>query len=300
MKIGVLSLVVFFGVAMAVALLPAPARAAAPHLAEQHEAGTALTGLLPAFGMAHEVASASAPAGQESVLMQARLAAGSDLIGLPINWSLNRVLPTGGTETLAVGQSAAFAAPTMPGDYRVLLQYGTAQYLQDFTVEAGQQLTLTFIFDIGGMRILSRLKEMSLPYGFAMKHDIYSEDGHSMGRLAARTENPGELLRLPAGRYRIESRLGPGNARANMRIEVRAGFLTTVEIDHRAGVVSFTNTRGKDGWTVRDLAGRAVATISEAISELILEPGTYRVEQGLRSTAFTVEPGENTGVVLPE
>jgi hypothetical protein len=257
-----------------------------------------LSGLELTEGVAHEVSAMSVQAGDESMMLQARLTSGGGLINLPIRWKLSRMGFGGGV--VAEGESAAFAAPARPGDYVVEIEYGFARIVQEIELPANEQLTVTFILDVGGLRVLSKIDALTLPYGSAMTHAVYSASGPSRGRLLTRATLPGELLRLPAGFYRIESKLGPGNATAETEVEVKAGVLSTVEIGHKAGVAQFTTPAADTAWTVRDFTGRAVATVTEAISELILQPGTYRVEQGVRSTAFTVEPGQSVGVVLPE
>lgn len=257
-----------------------------------------VTGLELAEGVAHEVSVMPVEPGGEAVMLQARLASGGGLINLPIRWKLRHAGFGGGV--VAQGESAAFAAPVRPGNYFIEIEYGFARIVQDLELPEGEQLTVTFILEVGGLRVLSKIDALTLPYGSAMTHAVYSASGPSRGRLLTRATQPGELLRLPAGFYRIESKLGPGNASAETEVEVKAGVLSTVEIGHKAGVAQFSTPAPETAWTVRDFAGRAVATVTDAISELILLPGTYRVEQGMRSTAFTVEPGQSVGVVLPE
>jgi hypothetical protein len=257
-----------------------------------------LNGLALAEGVAHEVSAMAVPSGAEAMILQARLVTGGGLIKMPIGWKISHKGFGGGV--IAEGESAAFAAPARPGEYVIEIDYGFARIQQDVELPQGEQLTITFILDVGGLRVLSKIDQLTLPYGSAMTHAVYAASGPSRGRLLTRATVPGELLRLPAGFYRIESSLGPGNATAETEVEVKPGIMSTVEIDHKAGVAQFTTPAGDSAWTVRDLAGRAVANVTQAMSELILQPGTYRVEQGMRSTAFTVQPGQSVGVVLPE
>jgi hypothetical protein len=257
-----------------------------------------MNGLELTQGLAHEVMAMAVNPGDEAMILQARLTSGGGLINLPIRWKLSHMGFGGGV--VAQGESAVFAAPARPGNYVVEIEYGFASFVQEIELPQAEQLTVTFILDVGGLRVLSKIDALTLPYGSAMTHAVYSASGPSRGRLLTRATLPGELLRLPAGFYRIESTLGPGNATAETEVEIKAGVLSTVEIGHKAGVAQFTTPAADTAWTVRDFTGRAVATVTQAISELILQPGTYRVEQGVRSTAFTVEPGQSVGVVLPE
>lgn len=284
------------GLALALAVLlgcPAQAAVDARILHPVETDGMRLTD-----GIGYEVAGMAVPPGEEALILQARLASGGGLINMPIRWKVTRLGFGGGV--VAEGASAAFAAPAQPGDYRIEIEYGFARIVQEVELGHAVQETITFILDVGGLRVLSKIDDLSLPYGSAMTHAVYAASGPSRGRLLTRATLPGDLLRLPAGFYRIESSLGPGNATAETQVEVKAGVLSTVEIGHQAGVAQFSAPVGDSAWTVRDFAGRVVARVTGAVSELILQPGTYRVEQGVRSMAFTVEPGRSVGVVLPE
>lgn len=284
------------GLALALAvLLAVPARAA---VEPRSLAPVTMEASAETDGISYEVSAMAVQPGDEAFMLQARLASGGGLINMPIRWRLTRLGIDG--EVVAQGESAAFAAPARPGEYRVEIEYGFARIVQEVELPEAEQQTITFILDVGGLRVLSKIDALSLPYGSDMTHAVYAASGANRGRLLTRATLPGDLLRLPAGFYRIESSLGPGNASAETEVEVKAGILSTVEIGHKAGVAQFSAPEGDSAWTVRDFAGRVVAEVTEAVSELILQPGTYRVEQGARSTAFTVKPGQSVGVVLPE
>lgn len=261
-------------------------------------------GSLGLEGLAYEIAAAPGFEGQEALLLQARLQSGGGLINRPIQWRVSRLSPLGGQELVAVGESAAFALPASPGDYRVEISYGLASLVQNISLPRGEQQTLTFILDMGGLRVLSKLETLALPPGMAMLHRIYAEDGPNLGRLIAQTAEPGDMLRLPAGRYKVESEIGPGNALAETSVTIKPGVLSTLEIGHKVGVARFALKGDDDAWTVRDIAGRVVAQLGAGVRELILNPGTYRVEKGegsaRRFTAFTIAPGQSLGVSLPE
>lgn len=284
--------------------LSAAAAAPAPEGVNGQQQADGAPGSLGLEGLAYEIAAAQGLAGQEALLLQARLQAGGGLINRPIHWRVSRMSALGGHELVALGESAAFALPARPGEYRVEISYGLANLVQNISLPEGEQQTLTFILDVGGLRVQSSLETLSLPPGTAMLHRIYAEDGPNLGRLVAQTDLQGEMLRLPAGRYRVESEIGPGNALAETRVTIKPGVLSTLEIGHKAGVARFELNGADQSWTVRDIAGRVVAQLGAGVRELILNPGTYRVEKGegsaRRVTAFTIAPGQSLGVSLPE
>ena len=274
-----------------------------PDLNQAHEK-TGLSGPLGLEGLAYEIEAAPGFEDQEALFLQARLKADGGLITRAIQWNVSRVNEIGGLEPGITGESAAFALPAKPGLYRVDIFYGLASLTQFVQLPPGEQRTLTFILDVGGLRVLSRLENLVMPPETAMVHRIFAEDGPNRGRLIAQTRAPGEMLRLLSGSYRIESEIGPGNALAETHVQIKPGILSTLEIGHKAGLARFSLSNSDAAWTVRDFAGRAIATIGKNVRELILSPGTYRVERGQglarKVTAFTIAPGQSLGVSLPE
>jgi hypothetical protein len=125
-------------------------------------------------------------------------------------------------------------------------------------------------------------------------------------RLMAENAVPGDLLRLPAGRYRVESRLMPGNAVARTDIEVKPGILSAVEIDHRAGIASLALQGASPSavkWQILDEAGRVAATAQGPSPDIVLSPGNYRIEVSFGtatlSRSITIAPGKRLDVTFP-
>jgi hypothetical protein len=246
-------------------------------------------------------------AGTEGFELAARLKENGGLIGRPITWRVYRLStpPDVGGELVYDGEAAIADFLTQPGDYRIDFDYGLARFSRIVTLEPRQRLSLAFNLNIGGLRILSRLTAPP-SVSFRTAHRIYALSGVDRMRLVAENAIPGDLLRLPAGRYRIESQLMPGNAVARSDIEVKPGVLSAVEIDHKAGIASLA----LDGtvpagvtWHILDGSGRLAATASGPASDVVLSPGRYQVEVAIgRATltrSITISAGKRLEVNFP-
>jgi len=246
-------------------------------------------------------------AGTEGFELAARLKEHGGLIGRPISWRVYRLVtaPDVGGELVYEGEAAIADFLAQPGDYRIDFEYGLARFSRIVTLERRQRLSLAFTLNIGGLRILSRLAAPP-SVSFRTSHRIYALSGTDRMRLVAENAIPGDLLRLPAGRYRIESQLMPGNAVARSDIEVKPGMLSAVEIDHNAGIASLA----LDGaipagvtWQILDGAGRIAATATGPASDVILSPGRYQVEvavgKATLTRSITISAGKRLEVTFP-
>ncbi|HEY7764759.1 MAG TPA: hypothetical protein VIB38_07200 [Aestuariivirgaceae bacterium] len=246
-------------------------------------------------------------AGTEGFELAARLREGGNLIARPIAWRVYRLL-TGanrGGELVYEGEAPIADFLSQPGEYRIDLEYGLARFSRVISLEAKQRLSVVFNLDMGGLRVLSRLAAPP-PARFQTSHRIYSLSGADRMRLVADNAVPGDLLRLPAGRYRVESELVPGNAVARSDVEVKAGMLSAVEIDHLAGIASLAiegTPHAAVTWQILDHAGRVAAKTEGSTSDVVLAPGTYKVEVAFGAATLvrtiTVAAGKRVEVTFP-
>jgi hypothetical protein len=246
-------------------------------------------------------------AGTEGFELAARLKEHGGLIGRPISWRVYRLFaaPDIGGELVYEGDVAIADFLAEPGDYRIDFEYGLARFSRIVTLDPRQRLSLAFNLNIGGLRILSRLAAPA-SVSFRTSHRIYAMSGADRMRLITENVIPGDLLRLPAGRYRIESQLTPGNAIARSDIEVKPGMLSAVEIDHKAGIASLALDGAAPAavtWQILDGAGRVAATASGPASDVVLSPGRYQVEvavgKATLTRSITIQAGKRLEVTFP-
>lgn len=282
-------------VLLAALLLPAPALAASSTAAidrtpDIEEVDT---------NVASEIRIELTRPGQEGLLLNARLSEDGGLINLPIAW---RVKAYGG-ETLLTRDADFAELPVEPGDYVVEARYGTVQIERKLTLLEGQRLGVTFVLNAGGLRILPKLQEIGLPAARPFT-SIYKASGIDGGELVAITDEPGEILRVGAGAYRIESRFQPGNVSAMTEVTVKPGLLSAVEIDMNAGIARLAVPDAEDRnvvWFITDAKGEALPGVAGPAADVVLKPGRYklrtRIDGGDRTSAFTIEPGKISAII---
>lgn len=223
----------------------------------------------------YEVRMVPMPRGGEGLEFSARLAENGGLIMRPIEWKVRA-----GDGSIVYSRAKPVAAfDAEPGDYVVEASYGPAHIAETVTLVEGQRLGITFILNMGGVRVLPRLEGLGTPATRTLT-SIYTQGGRASGRLVAISENPGEIVRLSAGHYRIESRFSPGNAVTSTEISVKPGLMSAVEIDHHAGIarLALDAPASEDVvWHVVTSSGMALPNISGSRVEIVLAPGTYRI-----------------------
>ncbi len=237
--------------------------------------------------------------GNEALSFNARLSEAGGLITRPISW---RIKAFGG-ETLFARDAEAADLAAEPGDYVVEASYGAVKVERKLTLLAGQRLGVTLVLNAGGLRILPKLREIGQP-GARPFTSIYKASGIDGGALVAITEEPGEILRLGAGAYRIESRFQPGNASAMTEVTVKPGLLSAVEIDMSAGIARFNMTGAEDRdviWFITDAEGNALPGVPGPAADVVLKPGRYKLRTQIdgaeKASAFTIEPGTISAII---
>lgn len=237
--------------------------------------------------------------GSEALRFNARLSEDGGLITWPVSW---RVKAFGG-ETLLTREADFAELPAEPGDYLVEASYGAVKVERKLTLLAGQRLGVTLVFNVGGLRILPKLKQIGLPAARPFT-SIYKTSGIDGGTLVAITEQPGEILRLGAGSYRIESRFQPGNASAMTEVTVKPGLLSAVEIDMSAGIARFDASGLEERevyWIITDAKGDALPAVPGPTADVVLKPGRYmlrtRIDNVEKASAFTIEPGQISAII---
>ncbi len=255
---------------------------------------------LAALGAAHDIAIETVPPGREGLELSARLTEDGGLIELPLDWT---VVSSTGEEIYSASVPVADAA-IGPGDYLIDVRYGAIHVTQSVTLVQGTRLIVSFVLDAGGIRILPKLRGLGLP-AIASQSRIFALTGPNMGTLVATTSQPGEVLRVSAGDYRIESSFTRGNASAVTDVTVRAGIMSAVEIDHSAGLarLSFVGDPAADVlWRLVDDNGNTLPAIGGLSTEVVLTPGTYtaiaEIGGETLSANFAIGAGESRDIIL--
>jgi hypothetical protein len=248
----------------------------------------------------HEISISVVDPGKERILLGARLTAASLHLARDVNW---QVRTTAG-ELVLETTAHELESPLAPGDYIVEASYGAVELRETVHVVEGNSVAVNFILNAGGLRVLPKLQGLS-PEDMPTRTSVYALSGRDKGKLITKADAPGELLKLPVGAYRVESRIGIGNATAVTDVRIRAGKLSALEIVHHAGLARFSFVGAPDAavtWNVRPIDGATIGSFSGLTQQLVLKPGTYVAEaevNGETLTAkFRIVSGEEREIML--
>ena len=250
-----------------------------------------------AAALSHPVAIEVVKPGREGLELTARLNEDGAVITSGLSWRISTAAgaPVHESEAGSVDLSLA------PGDYVVEAAYGAAVETRSVSIPEGARLVVSFILKAGGLRIDAKLAQSDFPAARPQLRVFALATGR---RVAAEQAADG-IIRLPAGRYRVESRAAAGNAAAAADVEVKPGRVSTLAITHKAGLARLAfvgSAEARVTWDVEDARGRAVARESGLHANLLLTPGTYtaraKVGEELLTATFRIAAGEARDIML--
>ena len=267
--------------------------------AEQLMQKGAVTGSL-APDAAHEVSILQATPGEEQLMLSARLTPVSVNLAKDVTWAVRDA-----NGELQFEETATEAARRLaPGEYIVEAQYGSVAIRQTVTLVPGNSVSISFVLNAGGLRVLPAMQGLPSK-GLESQVLVYAMAGLSQGKLVANSNRPGELLKLPAGPYRVETRLGAGNASAVADVNINPGKLSALEINLHAGLarLSFVGSpEAEVNWTIKPEQGPAIAHFIGLDGQVPLKPGNYTAEAHVNgetlTASFTIADGEQRDIVL--
>lgn len=249
---------------------------------------------------AHDIAIEIVEPGREGLEFEARLTDMGGAIERNISWT---VINASG-ETVYSGATPTADMSVPPGDYQVNIRYGAVKLSATVSLLETNRLKVSFVLNAGALRVLPRVKDQGLPTA-TVKSRIFAIGGRFDGKLVAVSDVPGEVIRVPAGDYRVESRFAPGNARAVVDVHVKPGKLSAIDIDHKAGIARLAFVGSPEAevhWRVSDKNGEPVAALVGLNGDVVLAPGTYtaKAEIGTETltATFDITSGQARDILL--
>lgn len=227
------------------------------------------TGSVPSKAENYELRISDAPVGRESIELAARLKADGGLIRRPVKWRI-REKPAGLIATgpyLLDENTPTATAHLMPGVYEIEITYDLARMTHVVNIPDGKNIGLTFILNVGAVRPLTISAK-------AATHAIYTSDGD---RLIRDNIAQGEIVRLSSGNYRIESRISGSNSTAFTNVQIKPGILTSLELEHQAGIAEFVSLTSSriSKWQIRANSSDWQITGTGMPGKHLLKPGSY-------------------------
>jgi hypothetical protein len=249
---------------------------------------------------AHEVAISVVEPGQESISLTARLTTMSTTVARDVNW---QVRDEAG-ELILNQITHELESPLAPGQYVVEAQYGAVSVRETVRLTEGNAIAVSFVLNAGGLRVLPALKDIVAP-DMPTKTLVYALAGPDKGKLVAHSDMKGELIKLAAGQYRVESRIGNGNTSAVTDVRIRPGKLSAIEVSHQAGIARLNYVGSPDAqvkWDVRPVDGTNIISVDGLTQNLALKPGTYLAEAHVNgevlTAKFKIVAGEERDIML--
>ena len=252
---------------------------------------------LPASG---EMAITTVASGHEGLELSARYSQDGSTFVDNIEWKI-----TDQDQALIYDKTASLVTvPVPPGEYHVEAIFGSAHLEEVINVQPGTKIGMSFVMNAGTLRILPRVQGFD-QLELTSTSKVFALTGIEKGKLVATSNQPGEVLNVAAGKYRIESQFASGNAVAVTDVNVKAGYVSAVNIDHVAGLAKLNvsgNELGDVQWLIIDDQGAPLPAFNAINAELVLKPGHYIAEakigdQNLKAD-FQIAAGQTSEISL--
>jgi Ca-activated chloride channel family protein len=197
---------------------------------------------------------------------------------------------------------------TLPaGTYHLIAEKGTAEVRELIALKGGDDVRRILNLKLGSITLATRLPGMTVGAEDVSYRVYRLRDGE---RFVARADRNRPRLDLPAGRYKVEARVGRLNAAISREIDVADGTAQEVLLEPPTARIQLRLVGGANGhsaadvfWEVLDDAGRAVWRSMEAEPREFLAAGRYTVRAETRerqlSRTFDVRAGEARTLEVP-
>ncbi len=169
-----------------------------------------------------------------------------------------------------------------PGSYLVHVSFGHMSAVRHIRLENGQSLVKNFNLEAGGV-ILNATLLNGVMNEKELRFTIYEDEKENddTGVILSNVK-PQSVVRLKAGRYHVASHYGSINATARSDIQVDAGKMTEVTLEHQAAQIVLKLVRQEGGealadtsWSLANDSGDIVYETVGAYVSLVLAEGEY-------------------------
>ncbi len=191
-----------------------------------------------------------------------------------------------------------------PGSYLVHLSFGHVSAVQHVDLESRQNLVKNFVLDAGGIIFNATLlngaiNEKELRFTLYEDEKENDETGVILSNISAQS-----IVRLKAGRYHVASHYGSINATVRSDVQVDAGKITEVTLEHQAAQIILKLVRQEGGealadtsWSITNDSGDIVYETVGAYVSLVLAEGEYiaiaKNQDKIYQKAFSVVSGHD-------
>ncbi|WP_185913513.1 carboxypeptidase regulatory-like domain-containing protein [Bartonella massiliensis] len=169
-----------------------------------------------------------------------------------------------------------------PGSYLVHVSFGHMSAVRQVRLENGQSLVKNFRLEAGGL-ILNATLLNGIINEKELRFTIYEDEKENDDTgIVLSNVKPQSVVRLKAGRYHVASHYGAINATVRSDIQVEAGKMTEVTLEHQAAQIVLKLVRQEGGealadtsWSLANDSGDIVYETVGAYVSLVLAEGEY-------------------------
>jgi hypothetical protein len=237
--------------------------------------------------------------GDESLELSGRFTQNGNVYVEGIDWQVK----TQSGEVIYHNIGAQVDLKVSPGSYEVIATYGSVKIDEAVNIPAQTKLSVNFVLNAGALRVLPRLNGITGEQ-ISSAAKIFALNGPQNGKLITTSRLPGQLMKLAAGTYRIETRFADSNVVAVTDVEVKPGIMRSLDIDHHAGLAHFSVLHAAENveWTVKAEEGEAISLSNPADPMAVLKPGHYlaqaKIGTRILEQSFNIEDGKVEDVVV--
>ncbi|WP_207999988.1 carboxypeptidase regulatory-like domain-containing protein [Bartonella saheliensis] len=169
-----------------------------------------------------------------------------------------------------------------PGSYIIHVSFGHMSAVRYIRLENGQSLVKNFYLEAGGLILNATLLNGEINEK-ELRFTIYEDEKENddTGIILSNVK-PQSIVRLKAGRYHVASHYGSINATVRSDIQVEAGKITEVTLEHQAAQIVLKLVRQEGGealadtsWSLANDSGDIVYETVGAYVSLVLAEGEY-------------------------
>lgn len=243
---------------------------------------------------------------QSQLILHARLKNSNEDIAKGLIWRV--YAPILGVDEklplIAIHEGGSARFNLEPGSYLVHVSFGHVGAAQHVNLENGQNLVKNFILDAGGIIFNATLlngtiNEKELRFTIYEDEKENDETGVILSNIRAQS-----IVRLKAGRYHVDSHYGSINATVRSDVQVDAGKITEVTLEHQAAQIILKLVRQEGGealadtsWSITNDSGDIVYETVGAYVSLVLAEGEYiaiaKNQDKIYQKAFSVVSGHD-------
>ena len=237
--------------------------------------------------------------GDESLELSSRFAQDGNVYVEGVDWTLK----TQSGEVIYHSLASSTDIKIQPGSYEVIAAYGTVKIDEAVNVPPETKLSINFVLNAGALRVLPTLSGLSGEQIESMAK-IFALNGPQNGKLIATSSQPGQIIKLAAGSYRIKTQFADSNVVATTDVDVKAGIMRSLDVAHHAGLAHFSVLHAAEDiqWRVMPDQGDELSISNPSDPTAVLKPGHYtaqaKIGDKIVKQPFTVEDGKVLDVVL--